>query len=219
VEGFITVDTSLQDALPLPTVCVGGHQPLKGVTNIVLDNESSARIALGHLIRLGHRKIAFMRGVPSISDSSDRWNALCPVARELGIEIDTEVIAHLELGNRCPQVGYSCAKKLLDRKKSFSALFAYDDISAIGALRAFQETGIRVPHDLSLVGFDDIPWAAFQTPSLTTVRQPLAKMGQMAAEALVRMIESDDEPSSTIGVEPILVVRESTGEAPKNMII
>jgi DNA-binding LacI/PurR family transcriptional regulator len=215
VEGFITVDTSLTEPLPLPTVSVAGHRTLKGVTNIVLDQERGARVALEHLFALGHRKIAFMKGQPSSSDSEDRWKAVCKVARQLGLPMDSDLVVNLEFDDPSPQLGYPYAKQLLARKKPFTALFAYNDISAIGAIRAIQEQGLRIPEDVSVVGFDDIPWAAFHTPSLTTVRQPLGKMGQMAAEALIQKIEHGGEHSSEIAVEPTLVVRESTGPAPK----
>ncbi len=185
VEGFITVDTSLQEPLPLPTVSVAGHRALKGVTNIVLDQERGARVALEHLLGLGHGKIAFMKGQTFSSDSEDRWKAVCGVAQELGLEMDPDLVVNLEVDDPSPQVGYPYAKQLLARKKPFTALFAYNDISAIGAIRAIQEEGLRIPQDVSVVGFDDIPWAAFHTPSLTTVRQPLGRMGQMAAEALI----------------------------------
>jgi LacI family transcriptional regulator len=215
VEGFITVDTSLQEALPLPTVSVAGHRTLKGVTNIVLDQERGARVALEHLVALGHRKIAFMKGQPFSSDSEDRWKGVCSVAQELGLEMDADLIVNLEFDDPSPQVGYPYAKQLLARKKPFTALFAYNDISAIGAIRAIQEEALRVPQDVSVVGFDDIQWAAFHTPSLTTVRQPLGKMGQIAAETLIRMIEDHGESSSEIAIEPTLVVRESSGQARK----
>jgi DNA-binding LacI/PurR family transcriptional regulator len=216
VEGFITVDTSLEEPLPLPTVSVAGHRTLKGVTNIVLDQERGARVALQHLFDLGHRKIAFMKGQPFSSDSADRWSAVCAVAQELGLEMDPDLIVNLEVDDPSPQVGYPYAKELLARKKPFTALFAYNDISAIGAIRAIQEASLRIPQDVSVVGFDDIPWAAFNSPSLTTVRQPLVKMGQIAAEALIRMIENDGNQSSEIAIEPTLVVRESTGRAPRH---
>jgi len=216
VEGFITVDTSLQEALPLPTVSVAGHRTLPGVTNVVLDQERGARVALEHLLALGHRKIAFMKGQPFSSDSADRWKGVCKVAQELGLGMDADLIVNLEVDDPSPQVGYPYAKQLLARKKPFTALFAYNDISAIGAIRAIQEEALRVPQDVSVVGFDDIQWAAFHTPSLTTVRQPLGKMGQIAAETLIRMIENPGEHSSEIAIEPTLVVRESTGRAPKS---
>jgi DNA-binding LacI/PurR family transcriptional regulator len=215
VEGFITVDTSLPDALPLPTVSVAGHRKLQGVTNIVLDQERGARVALEHLLALGHREIAFMKGQPFSSDSEDRWTAVRKVAQELGLEMDTDLIVKLETDDPSPQVGYPYAKQLLARKKPFTALFAYNDISAIGAIRAFQEESLCIPQDISVIGFDDIPWAAYHTPSLTTVRQPLARMGEIAAETLIQMIENEGEYSSEIAIEPTLVVRESTGPAPK----
>jgi LacI family transcriptional regulator len=217
VEGFITVDTTLPESPPLPTVSVAGHRTLKGVTNIVLDQEKGARVALEHLVGLGHRKIAFMKGQPFSSDAEDRWAAVCRVARDLGLMMDPDLIIHLEFDDPSPQLGYPYAKQLLARKKRFTALFAYNDIAAIGAIRAIQEEGLRIPHDVSVVGFDDIPWAAFNTPSLTTVRQPLSEMGQIAAETVIRMIEQEQEQDypSEIAIEPTLVVRESTGPAPK----
>jgi LacI family transcriptional regulator, galactose operon repressor len=215
VEGFITVDTSLQEPLPLPTVSVAGHRTLKGVTNIVLDEERGARLALQHLLNLGHRKIAFMKGQPESSDAEDRWQAVCKVAQALGLEMNADLIVNLEFDDPSPQVAYPYAKQLLARKTKFTALFAYNDISAIGAIRAIQEEGLQVPHDISVVGFDDIPWAGFHTPSLTTVRQPLIRMGEMAAETVIRMIEHPEENPSEIVIEPTLVVRESTGRAPQ----
>jgi DNA-binding LacI/PurR family transcriptional regulator len=215
VEGFITVDTNLSEALPLPTVSVAGHRKLQGVTNIVLDQERGVRVALEHLLGLGHREIAFMKGHPLSSDAEDRWTAVCKVAQQLGLEMNSNLIVKLEVDDPSPGLGYPYGKQLLARKKPFTALFAYNDISAIGAIRAFQEEGLHVPQDVSVVGFDDIPWAAFNTPSLTTVRQPLGKMGQIAAETLIRMIETETDDSSEIAIEPALVVRESTGPAPK----
>jgi LacI family transcriptional regulator len=213
-EGFITVDTSLQESPLLPTVSVAGHRTLKGVTNIVLDQEKGARLALEHLLVLGHRKIAFMKGQPYSSDAKDRWAAVCKVAQELGLEMDSDLIVHLEFDDPSPRVGYPYVKKLLAGKKPFTALFAYNDIAAIGGIRAIQEEGLRIPHDISVVGFDDIQWAAFHTPSLTTVRQPLDRMGQIAAETLIRMIEHNGDRAAEIAIEPTLVVRESTGQAP-----
>jgi LacI family transcriptional regulator, galactose operon repressor len=218
VEGFITVDTSLRESPPIPTVSVAGHRILKGVTNIVLDQERGVRVALEHLVKLGHSKIAFMKGQPFSSDSEERWAAVCKVTRDLGLTMDPDLIVHLEFDDPSPQLGYPYAKQLLARKKPFTALFGYNDIAAIGAIRALQEEGLRIPGDVSVIGFDDIPWAAFHTPSLTTVRQPLQKMGQIAAETVISMIEHDSEQQhpSEIAIEPTLVVRESTGPAPKS---
>ena len=105
------------------------------------------------------------------------------------------------------------AKQLLHRKKPFTALLAYNDISAIGAIRAFQESGLRVPEDISVVGFDDIPAAAFHHPSLTTIRQPLHRMGEIATEVLIARIEGKGEMQREVAVQPQIVVRESTARA------
>ena len=129
----------------------------------------------------------------------------------MDLTMDPDLIMHLEVDDPSPQLGYPYAKQLLARKKPFTALFAYNDISAIGAIRAMQEEGLSVPHDVSVMGFDDIQWAAFNTPSLTTVRQPLGKMGEIAAETVIGMIEQTGDHLSEIAIEPTLVVRESTG--------
>jgi LacI family transcriptional regulator len=102
----------------------------------------------------------------------------------------------------------------LEKHKPFTALFAYNDISAIGAIRAFQEAGFRVPQDISVVGFDDIPAAAFHHPSLTTVRQPLQKMGEIAVAILISRIEGEKDQPREISVQPEIVVRASTAPAP-----
>jgi DNA-binding LacI/PurR family transcriptional regulator len=210
VEGIITVDTTVQDAPTLPTVAIAGHKKLKGVTNIVLDHEKAATLALQHLKDLGHRHIAFMKGNPVSSDAKDRWEAICRVASQLGLCIDPELTIQIDTDDPTPRLGYPFAKQLLSKQKPFTALFAYNDMSAIGAIRAIQEQGMRVPQDISVMGFDDIPGAAFHSPSLTTVRQPLNRMGEVAAQSLLDRIEGRKEYPSEIAIEPELVVREST---------
>src|SRR6516225_3496403 len=211
VEGFITTDTSLTEKLALPAVAIAGHQSVEGVTNIVLDHKRAAHLALEHLKDLGHEEIAFIRGQTVSSDSTVRWNAICEVARELGIAVRPELTIQLEGTDSTPAIGYPFAKQLLARKKPFTALFAYNDISAIGSLWAFHEAGRRVPEDISVVGFDDIPGAAFANPGLTTVRQPLLRMGQIAAQTIVDLIEGRGEYVPEIAIEPDLVARQSTG--------
>lgn len=214
VEGVITVDTTVQDAPMLPTVAIAGHRKLKGVTNIVLDHEHAAVLALNHLKDLGHERIAFMKGNPISSDAKDRWDAICRVAGQLGVKVDPELTVQLDADDPTPMLGYPFAKQLLARQTGFTALFAYNDISAIGAIRAFREQGLRVPQDISVLGFDDIPGAAFHSPGLTTVRQPLNRMGEVAAQTLLDRIEATREYPSEIAIEPELVVRESTAKAP-----
>jgi DNA-binding LacI/PurR family transcriptional regulator len=214
VEGLITVDTSIYHPLPLPTVAVAGHRRVEGVTNVVLDHRCAARLALNHLTALGHKEIAFMKGAHLSSDSEDRWKAIREVAEELGIHIRMELIVQLEGDDSTPQLGYPFAKKLLARNRPFTALFAYNDISAIGSIRAFQEAGLRVPEDISVVGFDDIQIAVHYNPSLTTVRQPLQKMGEIAARTLLNRIEGREDFVPEIAIEPEFVVRNSTTRAP-----
>ena len=214
VEGIITVDTTVRESPMLPTVAVAGHKQLKGVTNIVLDHYQAAVLALTHLKDLHHERIAFMKGNPLSSDSKDRWEAICHVAGQLGLNIDQELVVQINTDDATPMLGYPFARELLARRRPFTALFAYNDISAIGAIRALQEDRLRVPQDVSVMGFDDIPGAAFHTPSLTTVRQPLNRMGEVAAQSLLERIEGMKEYPSEIAIKPELVVRESTGPAP-----
>jgi DNA-binding LacI/PurR family transcriptional regulator len=215
VEGFITVDSQFDEPFSLPTVAVPGHRKIPGVTNIVLDHPHAARVALSHLRELGHKDIAFMKGQPFSSDSEHRWLAICQVAKDLGIEIKPELTVQLDALDSTPQVGYPFGKKLLERKVPFTALFAYNDISALGAILAFKEAGLRVPEDISVVGFDDIQGAAFSDPTLTTVRQPLVEMGRLAAQTLLVRIEGAKEYPAEIPIEPELVIRQSTARAPK----
>jgi DNA-binding LacI/PurR family transcriptional regulator len=210
VEGFITVDTILAEEPPLPTVAVAGHRKIKGVTNIVLDHRRAASLALTHLANLGHEKIAFMKGSELSADSDDRWNAICEIAAKLGIRMRQELVVQLIGVDPTPNLGYPFAKQLLARKQPFTALFAYNDISAIGSICAFQEAGLQVPNDISVVGFDDIQSAAYITPPLTTVRQPLLKVGQIAARSLLDRIEARTKYVSEIVIEPELIVRKST---------
>lgn len=151
-----------------------------------------------------------MRGNPLSSDSQDRWEAICRVASQTGVTIDPELTMQIDSDDPTPMLGYPFTKQLLTRRTDFTALFAYNDISAIGAIRALQEHGLRVPQDVAVMGFDDIPGAAFHTPSLTTVRQPLNRMGEVAAATLLERIEGKKEYPSEIAIEPELVIREST---------
>src|ERR1700730_16409947 len=211
VEGIITIDTSVDEEPSLPTVAVAGHQKVENVTNIVLDHRRAAELGLRHLKELGHERIAFLRGQPKSSDSSRRWEAIQEVARKFEIQIRPELVLQLEGMESTPELGYPYGKALIARTVPFTALFAYNDISAIGAMRAFQEAGRHIPGDISVVGFDDISIASFSIPALTTVRQPLQKMGRIAAKTLLDRIEEGAGVVPEIAVEPELIVRKSTG--------
>lgn len=211
VEGFITVDTTITEPPGLPTVAVAGHRQVEGVTNLFINHGTAARMILTHLSTLGHKEIAVLKGHASSPDSEDRWAALQQVSRELKIPIDPALMIQLETEEITPEDGYEFTKKLLARNKPFTALCAYNDTSAIGAVRALHEAGLRVPTEVSVVGFDDIAIAAYHNPALTTVRQPLREMGELAAQTLLRRIEDPESPVSEISVEPEFVVRASTG--------
>jgi LacI family transcriptional regulator len=209
VEGFVTIDLNLPHSLPLPTVAVAGHRHYRGVTNVVLDHRSAAELAISHLRKLGHERIAFMKGKASSSDSETRWQNICAVANELGVRIRPELTLQIEIEESSPELGYWITKRLIASGSKFSALFAYNDLAAIGSIRAIREAGLEVPRDISIVGFDDIEAANYHYPPLTTVRQPLAEMGQIAAKALMQAIEGKPGPEE-IAVKPQLMVRSSS---------
>ncbi|HEX3742241.1 MAG TPA: LacI family DNA-binding transcriptional regulator [Terriglobales bacterium] len=210
-EGLISLDFNLAQSLPVPAVAIPGHMDNEGVTNIVLDHHHAAELALKHLMDFGHRRIAILKGHPDSADAASRWKAVQDVAREIGLELNPELVIQIDSTDSTPGLGYPFARKLIENKHPFTALFAYNDISAIGAIRAFQEFGWRVPQDVSVVGFDDIPAAAFHYPSLTTIRQPLHKMGEIAVDLLVDQIERKSEWQREIAVQPEIKIRESTG--------
>ncbi|MFP5230450.1 MAG: LacI family DNA-binding transcriptional regulator [Acidobacteriota bacterium] len=210
VEGFIAIDTALQHSLPLPVVAVAGHKPLPGVTRILLDHARAADLTLRHLHQLGHRQIAFMRGQTFSSDADDRWKSLMGVAKELGLEVPPELVVQLEENLSSPELGYPVVPKLLASKRPFTALVSYNDIAAIGAIRSLRDHGLRVPEDVSIIGFDDIQGAAYHTPSLTTIRQPLTKMGNTAARLLLQRLRGMQEFPEQVSIVPELIIREST---------
>ena len=212
-EGIIAIDTALEHELSVPVVAVAGHKKISGVTNVTLDHHHAAELALRHLHQLGHRHIAFMRGQPFSSDSDDRWRSIVAVARELGIEIRPELTIRLEKDLTSPELGYPVVQQLLQLKRRFTALVSFNDIAAIGAIRALRDANLLVPEDVSVVGFDDIKAAAYHNPSLTTIRQPLHDMGQSAARILLQRIQGFKDYPKECAVPPELIIRESTAPA------
>ena len=213
VEGIITIDTSIDQQPTLPTVAIAGHHQVPNVTNIILDHHRAAQVVLQHLIGFGHRQIAFFRGPSSSSDSAPRWNAIQEVAAELHLPIYPELVFQLERIPNTSEIDYLPAKELLATEIPFTALFAYNDTSAVGAMFVLHEAGLRVPDDVSVVGFDDISVASFAFPPLTTVRQPLLEMGTVAAQTLLDRIEERAPFISEIALAPELIIRNSTGPA------
>jgi LacI family transcriptional regulator len=232
VEGLIAIDTPLTRRLDVPTVTVSGHHEPPGVTNILLNHRRAAALAIDHLAALRHRRIAFIQGQAFSSDTRPRWNAIRQAMASAGLRIDPAFVTQLEGDAPTHEPGYLATQRLLaaqarlPRSRHFTALFAFNDISAIGAIRALREAGLRVPEDVSVIGFDDVQSAAFQNPALTTVRQPLQQMGQLAAQTVLNQIENQiqtrgQSPSTPVVsrhinrlVEPELICRNSTAPAP-----
>lgn len=212
VDGILAIDTHFDSAPPLPTITVAGHNPLPGVSNILLDEERGAFLSLSHLRQLGHHKIAFMHGQPFSSDSDTRWNATLRNAKKFGIEIHEDRMIYLSKDSHSPEISYPGIRKLIESGRPFTAVLCFNDVSAMGTIRALHEFGLRVPEDVSVVGFDDIQSAAYQVPSLTTIRQPLQKMGATAAQLLLKRLTGESIPD-LVQVEPELIIRESTAPA------
>ena len=229
IEGLIAIDTPLERRLPIPVVAVSGHQRMENVTNLELDHTTAVRMALSHLHQLGHRKIAFIKGQEFSSDTHLRWSAIEQISQELGLVIEPRLCVQLEGTEAGSDPGYQATVRLLERRAPFTAIFAFNDHSAIGAVARLKEHGLEIPQDVSVVGFDDIPSARTNNPSLTTVRQPLRSMGEMAANALLSYIEppagsqmesqaefqTRREMPATLTVKPDFIVRNSTARAPR----
>jgi len=216
-EGMICIDTALEHPLSVPVVAVAGHRHIERVTNIVLDHRRAAELTLTHLHSLGHRRIAFMRGQPFSSDSDDRWRHIVQVCSELHLEIKPDLIVELDRDISSPELGYPVVQQLLSRNRNFTALVCFNDVAAIGAIRAIQDLGLRVPNDISVIGFDDIKAAAYVSPNLTTIRQPLAEMGRFAGQYLVNRLNGSVDFREQVTFDPELVARESTASIPLQM--
>ena len=200
--------------MQVPIVSISGHQAVPGVTNIQLNHKLAARLAIKHLADLGHRRVAFMKGQEQTVDTDYRWKEILDTARACGMELHQELLIKLTENSWSPALGYGPVKALLSRTRDFTALFAFNDIAAFGAIRALHEAGLRVPDDVSVIGFDDVLSAPFHIPSLTTIRQPLREMGKTGAECLINRINHPKAPyAQQVIMQPELMVRESTAVA------
>jgi LacI family transcriptional regulator len=132
------------------------------------------------------------------------------VVRTLSLEVPKDLIIQLDKDLNTPELGYPGIHQLLLRRRDFTAVLCFNDISAIGSIRALHDAGLKVPADVSVLGFDDIQAASYIIPSLTTIRQPLQQMGALAASSLLKKLAQEKLPD-TLKVDPELIVRESTG--------
>lgn len=201
----------------IPTAMIGCELKTDTVSSVIVDNELGANAAIEHLYSLGHRKVAFIRGPKTLTDSAPRWKGVRSFAAAHQLELDPRLIVDLP-ESRVPiagfEEGYRLTEELIKRKRPFTALMAFDDMTAFGAIRALARAGIRVPEDCSVIGFDDVAPAALCTPALTTVRQPMETMGQIAVNIVVGGMNTlegkRDSKAMHRKIAPQLVVREST---------
>lgn len=197
----------------VPTVLIGRRLEKESFWSVVADNEAGTRAALEHLYRLGHRKIAFIKGPEAMADSAPRWKGIVTFAKEAGLSIDRELVREIRGRNSSYEEGFQVTKLLLDKDRKFTALLAFDDLTAFAAIGALTNAGRAVPADCSVVGFDDIPGAAFYNPPLTTVRQHLEIQGSIGAEMVKSILGgqiANAGDSHHRVVAPMLVVRKST---------
>jgi len=201
----------------IPTAMIGCELKNDSISSVMVDNELGAHLALEHLYTLGHRKIAFIRGPKTLADSAPRWKGVRLFAQASGLELDPKLIVDLP-ESRDPisgfEDGYKLTEDLVKRKRQFTAIMAFDDMTAFGTIRALAKASICVPEQCSVLGFDDVAPSALYTPSLTTVRQPMEVMGTMAVSIVVEginaLLEKREVGAVHRKVAPELVVREST---------
>jgi DNA-binding LacI/PurR family transcriptional regulator len=205
----------------VPIVIIGRDLTTRKFSSLLVDNEAGGALAMRHLSDLGHRRIAVIRGPDELFDSEPRWAGVRRAAEEAGIQIDPRLV--FQLPNLIDPAsgfegGLSFAKQMLETRCPFTAVLAFDDLTALGVMRGLIEAGLRVPEDCSVVGFDDVLPAIVATPGLTTIRQPLREMGLLAAQwgtqAIDARAQGKKHPVHLYKAIPELVVRTSTARAP-----
>jgi LacI family transcriptional regulator len=199
--------------LGYPFVVVDPRVPLdEGIPAVSAAHSTGARAAVEHLLSLGHRRIAAITGPRAWMASSERLNGYFAALGSAGVLPDPALVVESRFDI---DGGEAAAGALLDLKQPPTAIFAFNDNIAIGALRAARARGLDVPGAVSVVGFDDSEQAAIVTPSLTSVRQPLAEMGRMAVSLLLRLLEHQRVEALSVELATRLVVRESTAPPPR----
>jgi LacI family transcriptional regulator len=215
---FVNIDVLADlEKSNIPTVMIAQELQTDSISSVIVDNEFGGHAAVEHLYGLGHRHIAFMRGPKTLADSAPRWKGVKTFAKANGLDLDSELIVDLP-ESRNPlssfEAGYQLTEELIRRGRRFTALMAFDDMTAFGAIRALAKAGLSVPEDCSVIGFDDVATSGLYTPSLTTIRQPMEAMGNLAVSVVAEGINSVVEKRPVLAAHrkmaPELVVREST---------
>lgn len=214
VDGLIVLTSRLSDdelkafAEKLPLVVTGRDLGPAEVQSIDFDNRLAGRVAAEHLVNLGHREIAVITGMRDHKDSDERLEGILTEVESAGLSIDRRLVV---VGDYHERGGHRAMRSVIAAGVPFSAVIALNDQMALGAMLALRQSGLRVPEDVSVVGMDDLPAAAFYAPPLTTVAQPVYQMGKTAAELLLRRLAGElVGPQPAQIVEPYLAVREST---------
>jgi LacI family transcriptional regulator len=202
----------------LPTIVVGRDLSEQAIRSAIVDNEQGGYLAIRHLYELGHRDIAVIRGPAKLMDSHRRWNGIQRFCAEAGLRIDPKLVRQLPEAvdaNSGFEGGRTQTEALLRSRAQFTAVMAFDDLTALGCIRALHCGGRRVPDDCSVIGFDDVPPAWFSTPDLTTIRQPMQTMGELAAGWVLDELRGSKrhpvQPATTPhALPPELIARGST---------
>lgn len=218
VDGLLVCSATLdapfvQDltAAGTPFVLVSRMSADPDVPYIITDDRAGARLAVEHLVDLGHRRIGFIGGPENVQASRDRMSTYHDVLTEHAISAQREWSHHADFTQAA---GRQAGQQILSLADRPTAIFAANDVTALGVLEVAEGLGLRIPEDLSLVGYDDISYASLPRIQLTTVAQPAIEMGQIAADWLFSRIGSDDVPPLQRVLNPRLVVRSTTGPAP-----
>lgn len=194
----------------LPTVFIDNMAQGNHATYVKSDNVDGARMAMEYLLRLGHRRVVLVPGNTAELSGAERLLGCQQGLAKAGVPLDPDLI---RVSGWSTGEAYTTAATLLDQRRDFTAIVAGSDLMALGVLRALHERGIRVPEDVSVIGFDDVDICRFMEPPLTTVHQNRMMMSQSAVQKLIKMIE-DGEPPSPLVVPMQLIARASTGPAP-----
>jgi DNA-binding LacI/PurR family transcriptional regulator len=192
----------------LPIVLINSHHPGDFVCCVGIDNFAGARLATQHLADLKHRRIAYIGDRLGFQSDTERFAGYRETIEQAGLAFDPALVAH---GDGSPDGGRAAMRSLLALRARPTAVFCYNDREAFGAMRAIRDSGLAVPRDISIVGFDDLFLAPYVNPPLTTVSQPKREMGMMAAELLLQRMNGEEPGSRTTA--GTLVVRESTAQA------
>ena len=214
VDGIITFSTGIQKdklkqlARQYPIVIACRYFADTTIPNVTIDNIKAIKDITGYLLNLGHKRVCYLAGPSDILLYQDRLGGFQEALRERGLKVDPDLILHCDASIRG---GYDAVSALLNARRDFTALVASGDTMAIGAIRALNDAGLKVPEDVAVAGFDDISMSTLFTPTLTTVRQPKYQIGARAMEKLLDLISGKELSNWRDVLNYELVIRESSG--------